>query len=153
MNEFTKTKRILAIAAVILVAATMASARNNDKVASDLDSQDRDDQGRIRVIVRHDAEFGDRDLRGLRRHGARMHRTLDGIQAFAGSLTDDQIDELSYDARILSISPDRRVIGNLATAVATLGSALPRRPTGYAWLGLSRYAHHWRPSRPRLSSG
>jgi serine protease AprX len=136
MKNLTKNQGI-AILIGIALAASGSQLLAEAHVASDVALEESDDFGRIRVIVRHNSAFDDSDLRGLRRGGGQIHRRLAGIGAFAASLTTDQLDALAFDSRVKSISPDRIVVGNMDTVLATLGSDRIAENLGYTGSGVT----------------
>jgi hypothetical protein len=117
-----KQTYILMITVALLLASTAVLAdATDDKLAADLKGR-IESGGTHRVIVSHDASFGSSDLDALRNRGERLRRNHPGIGGFSADLSSEAIEDLASDPRVLSISPDRKVVGNLDVTVPTVGA-------------------------------
>jgi hypothetical protein len=75
-----------------------------------------------RVIVTYAPGLHDSDVRALVTKSGRVAKRLAGSTAIAASLTRREIEGLERDGRILSISPDRKVVATMDVAVPTVGA-------------------------------
>jgi serine protease AprX len=132
-----KQTYILMITVALLLASTAVLAdATDDKLAADLKGR-IESGGTHRVIVSHDASFGSSDLDALRNRGERLRRNHPGIGGFSADLSSEAIEDLASDPRVLSISPDRKVVGNLDVTVPTVGADTIADELGYAGKGVT----------------
>ena len=129
---------LTAFAGALALATSPAVADPSDaKLASDLRARIDSGQGIHRVIVRHDPSFGDADLDAIRVRGGTLRQRHDGIGAFSADLSTDEIEVLASDARIRSISPDRRVLANLDVTVPAVGADRIVEELSYSGKGIT----------------
>ena len=114
-------KGLMLLLAVALAATTWAG-NLQPKFAPDLAEELDRGAPAARVIVTHDEEMNQDELRSFGTAGPQLRQRLSVIQAVSGEFSRDELNELAANPRVLSISPDRRVIGSLDVAVTATGS-------------------------------
>lgn len=129
MNKI-KNVSLVTLLILLLVPAAIAGP-GRAKLAADLAEQLDRGAFEARVIVTYDDSFGDADLDAVRARGGSVHKRLNGIRGIAGTPSRHDVEELSDDPRVLSISPDRRVAGDLDVAVPATGAGRITGHLGY----------------------
>src|SRR5580765_4940794 len=118
------------LVAVGLASTWAAAANRPDKLAPDLRASMtlvRDQ----RVIVTYAPGLDEPAVQALILKSGRDARRLNGSRAIAASLSRRQIENLETDARVLTISPDRKVAATMDIAVPTIGADRLSQYLGY----------------------
>jgi serine protease AprX len=90
-----------------------------------------------RVIVTYALGLDEPAVQALISKGGRTARRLSGSSAIAASLSRSQIESLEADARVLTISPDRKVVATMDIAVPTIGADRLSQYLGYTGRGVT----------------
>jgi len=122
--------------AMTAASAGMGSDRSSAKIAGDL--RETMSLGREqRVIVSFAPGVADQDMAAAFSRAGRTARRLGQDRMFATSLNRRDIEALASDARVQSISPDRRVVATMDIAVPTVGGDRLQTYLGYTGKGVT----------------
>src|SRR5262245_66439127 len=113
MKQTTKIQSVLiAVAVAFAVLPALAAGKLTSEFQAELGSS-----ATHRVILSYAPGFGERDLDAIAKRGGKIHRNMTSVSAFAATLSEKEIADQAADPRILSISPDRRVLSSMDIAL------------------------------------
>jgi hypothetical protein len=110
------------------VMAALPVQAGSPKISRDLDDTLQAQSAERRVIVTYTAEAP-----RAKKQPRRLGHVLEGIDAVSDRLTGAEIAALASDPAVVSISPDRRVVGAVDNAVRHRGQLPSRTSASTAW--------------------
>src|SRR6185503_7471306 len=131
-----QTNRIQTLLIVTAIALAIAPAFAGGKLSSDLQSQ-LGSSASHRVIVTYAPGFGERDLDAIAKRGGTIHRNMTSVSAFAATLSEKEIADQAADPRVVSISPDRRILSSMDIALPATGANRISDYFGYTGRGVT----------------
>jgi hypothetical protein len=151
MKKTTAAKRFTLILALLALTVSgvfaAADGNGNSKIALDLLKSMENQETGLKVIVTFTSGVRASDMLDIAGPSGDRVRVLRGGRFMAGTLDASEIERLANDPAVFSISPDRKVLGSMDTAIASLeaeawaiqGRALPL----LSWIPVCTVPQRW----------
>jgi len=135
-----KTMRLIfgcTVLAAMTQSSLLAAGSNRiDKLAPDL-RESMTLSHNQRVIVTYAANLDESSVQALVSKSGQAAKRFAGSTVISSSLSRREIESLEMDARVVSISPDRKVMATMDIAVPTIGADRLGRYLGYSGKGVT----------------
>ena len=126
-----------AVLAAFTLSSLLAAGTNRiDKLAPDL-RESMTLSADQRVIVTYAADLDESGVQALVSKSGRASRRLSVSKLITASVSRREIEALESDSRVLSISPDRKVVATMDVAIPTIGADRLGQFLGYTGKGVT----------------